>query len=186
MKKIILTIPFFLIISCAFTNQKVAMNFDLQNQSSTIGNNRSIDVQIIDTRHSKILGKKRISEEKAVEIELDGDLSAELKDAVLQNLQGRGFKQGKDKEIILNIEKFSYNAKIGYPVGTSKSELDIKVTVKDNRNGVKFVKNYGTSLSGKHFLFPTESTVSENVNQLLHDVMQDIISDDNFMDSLLR
>ena len=54
------------------------------------------------------------------------------------------------------------------------------------KTGAKFTKNYGTNWDMKHFIVPLESTDAETINALLHDVVQEIIADDSFLESLVK
>lgn len=186
MKKILLILPFLAAISCVHPNQKVALNFDLNNQSSSIGSNKSIEVSVFDERVNKsLLGRKKFSAEE-IEINADVNVAAFLQQKIMQNLSRRGFKNGHDKIVEIHIETLSYMAKRGYPVGSSKIDARLKVMVQDSKTGAKFIKNYGTSWDSKHFIVPLEATDGETINALLRDVTQEIVSDDSFLESLVK
>ncbi len=186
MKKFLLILPFLAAISCAHENQKVALNFDLKNQNSTIGSNKGVDLEVFDDRVNKqLLGKKKFSDEE-IQINADVNLAAFLQQKLLQNLMHRGFKNGRDKIIEVHIETMSYMAKRGFPIGVSKIDANLKVMVKDGKTGAKFTKNYGTTWDSKHFIVPLEATDAETINALLRDVAQEIVSDDSFLESLMK
>ena len=186
MKKFLLILPLLAAISCTHENQKVTLNFDLNNQRSTIGGNKGLDVIVVDERANKqLLGKKKFSSEE-VEIFADVNLAAFLQEKIMQNLTRRGFTNGKDKIVEINIESLSYKAERGFPVGSSKIDARLKVIVIDGKTGAKFTKNYGTNWDMKHFIVPLESTDAETINALLHDVVQEIIADDSFLESLVK
>lgn len=186
MKKIFLILPLLAAISCSHENQKVTLNFDLENQRSTIGGNKGADVAVVDERANKqLLGKKKFSSEE-IEIFADVNLAAFLQEKVIQNLTYRGFTNGKDKIIKISIESLSYKAERGFPTGSSKIDVHLKVMVTDGKTGAKFIKNYGTNWDMKHFVMPLESTDAATINALLRDVVQEIISDDSFLESLVR
>ena len=91
MKKLLLILPFLVVISCAHENQKVTLNFDLNNQSSTIGRDRSVVVAVLDERANKnLLGRKKFSEQE-IEISPDINLANFLQPKIIQNLMRRGF-----------------------------------------------------------------------------------------------
>lgn len=186
MKKFLLILPFIAVVSCTYENQKVKLNFDLNNQSSTIGANKGIDVVVIDERTNKpLLGRKKYINAE-IEITPDADLAVFLQQKILQNLTRRGFQNGRDKIIIVHIETLAYKVKSSFPIGTSNITASLKVVVQDNKSGTKFTKNYGTSWDSKHFLAPLESTDAETINSLIRDVVQEIVSDDSFLESLMK
>ncbi len=186
MKKLLLILPFLAVISCAHENQKVTLNFDLNNQSSTIGRDRSVVVAVLDERANKnLLGRKKFSEQE-IEISPDINLANFLQPKIIQNLMRRGFKNGDDKKIEIHIESFSYIAKRGYPIGVSKIDANFKVVIQDKKTGAKFTKNYGMTSDSKHFIMPLEATDAETINVLLRDVVQEIVSDDSFLESLVK
>ncbi len=186
MKKLLLILPLLVAISCAHENQKVTLNFDLNNQSSTIGGNKGIDVAVFDERGIKpLLGRKKLTNQE-IEIKSDVDLAAFLQQKITQNLTRRGFKIGRDKIIEVHIESLSYKAKIGYPIGTSKINALLKVMVQDSKSGAKFTKNYGINWDSKHFVVPLEATDAETINSLLRELVQDVLADDSFLESLVK
>ena len=86
MKKLLLILPFLAVISCAHENQKVTLNFDLNNQSSTIGRDRSVVVAVLDERANKnLLGRKKFSEQE-IEISPYINLANFLQPKIIQNL----------------------------------------------------------------------------------------------------
>lgn len=187
MKKVLCTIPFLFLIACAHADQKLILDFNIKNQASTIGANRALNVDINDNRVNKeVIGKRIFSAEDAPKIKIDANLAEILRQKITQNLTGRGFKLGNDKIVELNINTLSYDAKIGYPVGTGRAEISIRVAVYDSKSSNKFMKNYGTVVNSKHFMYPLESTIAETVNNLLRDTLQEIVSDDSFLESLLK
>lgn len=187
MKKILFTLPLLFLVACAHADQKLIVDFNIKNQASTIGANRALKVEINDNRVNKdVIGKRIFSAEDEPKIKIDTNLAEVIRQKITQNLTGRGFKLGNDKIVELNINNLSYDAKIGYPVGTGRAEISIRVVVSDAKNGNKFMKNYGTVVNSKHFMYPLEATISETVNNLLKDTLQEIVSDDSFMESLLK
>ena len=86
MKKFLLILPLLAAISCTHENQKVTLNFDLNNQRSTIGGNKGLDVIVVDERANKqLLGKKKFSSEE-VEIFADVNLAAFLQEKIISNI----------------------------------------------------------------------------------------------------
>ncbi len=186
MKKFLLILPFLAVISCHHYDQQVILGFDAPNQSSTLGNNTGVDVTVYDVRaEKKLLGRKTFSNEE-IEITSNVDLAAFVQFKITQNLMRRGFKPGHDKIINVYIETFDYKAKSGFGIGTSRIEAGLKIVVADSRTGLKFTKNYGTAWDNKHFIVPLEETDSRTINLLLKDILQEILLDDSFIESLVR
>lgn len=190
MKKLLFILPLILsspaLVSCSHENQQVALNFDLANKNSTIGNSKGIELTVFDDRSNKnILGKKNFSGDE-IEITADKDLAEFLKQKILANLTKRGFKKGSDKIIEIHIETLSYKAKQGLPIGESKITSSLKLVVHDSKSGVNFTKIYDTNWDSKHFIAPLKSTDSETINLLLRDAVQEILSDDSFLESLVK
>ncbi len=184
MKKIFFILSILIFASCSFHDQQVTLNFELKDQVSNIGNGSKIDVMVIDEREKHdLVGRKKISSTTEINIEVNKDLSIYLQKKIKQNLMRRGFVEGKDKIVEIHIDRLFYNAKAGF-IGKSTIEASIRTVIIDTKTNSKFTKDYGESWSNKHFIMPLASTDHEIINQLLHSVVQDILSDDNFIQNL--
>ncbi len=184
MKKI-LVLAFILSASCTHYDQKIALNFDVHNQVSNIGKGVGIEVVAFDNRKDPdILGQKKYYDE-TVKVLADKNISEFLKNKITHNLISRGFQYGDDKKITIEIEEFKYDAKLSF-IGISRIDCVVKVSVKNNKNGAIFTKKYSTNLKNRHFLMPLESRVESDINDFLKEIVQDIISDDNIIEALIK
>lgn len=187
MKKFLLILPLLTMISCVYNDQKIPLNFDLNNQISTIGGYKGVELLVIDNRINRpLIGRKKFSSDEEIEIVPTTDLSAFLQQKITQNLLSRGFQYGKDKMVQIYIESFFYEASRNIMVGNSGINAKFRVVVKDKKSNDEFVKNYEMSLNKKHFVMPLESTDELTINLFLRDMLQEILSDDNFIESLIR
>lgn len=186
MKKLFLILPLLATISCTHLDRQVVLNFDLNNQSSSIGSGKGVEVTVFDDRLNKaILGRKKFSAEE-VKILPNVELAGFLQQKILQNLTRRGFEIGRDRIVEIHIEDLSFEAKRGFPIGVSKIDARLKVVIINTKTGAKFIKNYGTSWDSKHFVSTFESSDAQTINLLLRDVVQEIVSDDSFLEGLLK
>ncbi len=187
MKKILLILPLLTAISCVYNDQKIALNFDLKNQVSTIGNYKGVELLVVDNRINKpLLGRKKFSSDEEIEIAPTTDLSAFVQQKITQNLLSRGFQYGRDKMVQIYIESLFYNASRDFAVGNSQISAKFKVVVKDKKTNYEFIKNYEMSYDNKHFIMPLEATDKKIINNFLRDMLQEILSDDNFIESLIK
>ena len=184
MKKLFLIASLLTAISCSHHNQSVRFNVVLDEAKANIGHGIALDIKVIDGRSNKEnIGVKKFGEEKFT-IASDQNLASFVQKEITQNLIEKGFKIGKEISVEIHIEKFLYQAKRKFFIGKSKSEAAIIIVIKNNKTGTKFTNNYSVSLTGKHFIAPLESTDSEIINSTLQDILQDILTDQDFIKAL--
>ena len=78
----------------------------------------------------------------------------------------------------LQIETLRYFEKYNYPLNKKELEFWSGTTVK------KFTRNLELSSSRKHFIAPLETTDARSINAILKEAVQNILSDEAFLQSL--
>jgi uncharacterized lipoprotein YajG len=183
MKKILLISAIMLLSSCTHYNQKMKLDIVLPKQKPVATNSRTFELSVVDQRkEADILGTKTFGEEK-IEISSDQSLAVFLQNELSESLMQKGFQLGKNKKVEVAIKTFSYKAQRAF-VGKSKVEINLQITVKNNLNGKKFTRNLELSSSRKHFIAPLETTDAKSINALLKEAVQNILSDEAFMQSM--
>ncbi len=174
------------LFSCVYSDQEVNLRFDMGDKVSSIGRGKGVEVVVLDKRRDKnILGEKEYSTKDLVRVLPDANLAEVLRAKLTHNLVGRGFQYGNDKKVELQIESFSYKVRRGF-VASSEINANFKMIVKDNNTGATFSRNYNSSWTEKHLIMPLESKVDKIINNFLRDMMQEIIQDDDFIESLIK
>ncbi len=187
MKKISLIAALIFLASCTHHNQYVGFDLRLDQTATNIGNGTKINLTVFDDRSAKnIVGSKQFSADETISILSKDDLALLLNKKISAVLEANGFKKGDDKIIEIHIQKFVYQAKREFFVGSSEAEAAIQVVVQDGKTKNKFIKNFSLSLNGKHFLAPLQSTDASTLNSLLQEITQDIVSNQELLKILAQ
>ena len=186
MKKILSIFLLIFAIGCSFKNEKIRVDFTIEDKKSSIGEGIELEVTATDNRSSKyVLGIKRIGKKK-IEVQNYQEVDKILQERIALNLLERGFKLGKENKVQISLESLKYNAKNKILIATSTTEVDVKIITTNNRSKKSFSKNYRIALTGKHFVLPTKSSQEKAVNSILQEVTEEILSDDAFLKALIR
>jgi uncharacterized lipoprotein YajG len=173
------------VISCSYQDQKVKLDFTLDETKSNALQMATIEVKVFDDRpNKKIIGLKRFSDKK-INITPRQDLALFLQKKISKNLLQKGFRNGKDKIIEVRIESFEYKAVRHFFIGDSEARGAIKIIVKNNKTGEKFIRNFALSAKNKHFIAPLNSTDKTIINAFLQEILQDILNDEAFLRNLM-
>jgi uncharacterized lipoprotein YajG len=185
MKKILLVTAFLTIASCASSNQQIKLGFRLNDDSlKNIKNDNSFELSVFDTRESKkYLGDKKFANQK-VEVETDKNLAEFFENKLTKGLILKGFRQGKDKIVTIDLKTLKFKSEIGFPVGISSVNIVVKVGVKDTKNNRVFAKNYVFDVNNKHFIMSCKSTDEVTVNNAVESLIMDILQDNELLESL--
>ncbi len=179
MKKLLLIFALLASFSCSYKNQKIVFNFDVENEnkSNSIAK-KTFDLRVSDERHNKkILGKKKFGQTR-VNVFSEQNLADILKFKIKENLVNQGFIEGNDKIIEVRIKTLIHKAQRGFPIGNSETKGVIRVDVKDNKGKNKeFSKNYTLEFKNKHFISSFASTDENNINNLLHELVSNMMRD---------
>ncbi len=187
MKKLLLIATLFLSISCTHTDQKVSLRLNLKDEKSEIGKGAAIDLMVFDDRKDDgVIGRKEFSHDDKINITSQQNVALLLTEKIEQNLINKGFKKGNSKIIEIHIEQLFYLAKRGFPVGTSEGKAAIKVVVKNPKTKSVVTKNFNLSLNNKHFVVPLESTDAATINDMLQEISQDILDNQDLMQTLAK
>ncbi len=186
MKKILFAAVLMAASSCTHLDQKISFDFDFDNEKQNIGRGIGIDILVSDERGTDQIGTKEFSSEEKIKISSKDNLAEILRQKVTENLYSRGFKKGWDNTIEIHVLKLKYNAKSEFFIGKSKAEAVIKAVVVNNRNGASLTKNLSSSLDGKHFIRPLESTDKSSINSLIKEIVQNILEDEEIIKRLTQ
>ncbi len=186
-KYVIISLIF--LASCSYKNHKVDVDLKGKNVSSQIGEGVAVSISVADVRQEKIVGKKIISYEKQVEVGINQDLERIIYQRIANNLSSRGFavkNNNVDKIIGIHINNLFYESKKGILIGNSKIKVEIQVSIKDQKSKKIFTKKYGINSGRSHFVVSSKKADAKIINDILQEVVNDILTDDAFLQNLIR
>lgn len=186
MKNFLIFIAAFSLFSCTHQDQKIKFNLNLNHSSKNFGKAVGIDLVVIDARTNDILGEKIFSEEEKIKITSDENLSEILRKKIEENLLQNGFKKGWAKSLEIEIIDLKYQAKREFFVGKSDANINLKVTITNNKNQAIFTKNFEAAAGSYHFIAPLESTDAATINNLISEAIKDILGDKEILDKLTQ
>ncbi len=184
MKKFLVITALFILTSCVHQDQKIKFSFDIESKKQNIGHGIGIDLVIIDDRSNENIGTKEYSSEEKIKISGGENLAQALQKKISENLLKRGFKNGWDSTLEIHVLKLNYHAKSEFLVGESYAEAAIKAVAVNNRTGSSLTKSFSSSLDGKHFIRPLDSTDSISINKLLQELVETILDDEEVLNKL--
>lgn len=187
MKKILIIISLFTLISCNHQDRKVHLNFSFEQTKSNIGNDIGVHLAVFDDRLvSGFIGVKEFCDDQKISLTSDQNLAELLKKEIDEQLLRKGFKQGDQKLVEIRIENLKYDAKCGLVIGKSQADILVKVSVTDAKTNINAVKNFELSIQSKHFILPLSSTDDNTINRIISEVVKDILDDDILLRSLAQ
>jgi len=187
MKKLLIIISLFTLISCNHQDEKIHLNFSFKQEKSNIGNNVGTRLTVFDDRLvNDFIGVKEFCDDEKININSGGNLVELLRKEIDEQLLRKGFKQGNEKLIEIHIQNLKYEAKCGIFLGQSKADILVKVLVTNSKSNVTAVKNFALSMQSKHFILPLASTDANTINRLISEVVNDILDDDILLRSLTQ
>ena len=179
MKKLLIIISLFTLISCTHQDQNIRLDFSFDEKKSNIGNGVGINVAVVDNRsETKFLGSKEFCDAQQISIISEQNLAEIVKKEIDNQLLRKGFRQGDDKLVEIQIQQLKYEAQCGIILGKSKADILVTVTVTTPRVGGKITKNFNISLDNKHFIIPLAGTDAKTINNLIKEVVENILDDD--------
>jgi uncharacterized lipoprotein len=115
---------------CAFTPQAVVLNPSLYLSSSSIGNNKTVWLNVVDERTKSTLGT-RGARGVGAEITIQGDLVEIVGKALAEGLSSQGFQVSKtsaeiERELRVELRSLEYRTIVGFWSGTVKTESAMK------------------------------------------------------------
>ncbi len=179
MQKLLIISIFLTLISCKYLDKNVALDFNLDDRKSNIGNGARIDLVVSDNRLEKqLFGTKEYCNNKKIHITTNQNLAELLKKKIGENLSQKCFRNGKDRLVEVSIEQLKYKAQCNFIIGTSQGDIELKVAITDPKTGVRISKSFELSLTGKHFFVPLEATDEKIINNLFEEVVFDMLNNE--------
>ncbi|MBU6141307.1 MAG: hypothetical protein KGP29_07155 [Proteobacteria bacterium] len=186
MKNFLVITSLLTLISCAHHDQKIKFSFDIESQKQKVGHGVGIDLVMVDDRPDEVIGTKEYGPEEKIKIGSSENLAESLQKKIFANLLKRGFKNGWDSSLEIHVLKLDYRAKSEFFIGTSEARAAIKVVATNNRTGSSLTKNFSSSLDGKHFIRPLDSTDEALINKLIQELVESILDDEEVLNKLVK
>jgi uncharacterized lipoprotein YajG len=171
--------------SCVSDSQIIKADYEIDKNSSSIGEGISVEIEAFDNRrNSNLIGFKKFGD-KLIKVRNGQNIENILREKVALNLLQRGFTLGRENVMKIYLEHLDYSAKLGF-IGKSEIKVSVKVEIEHAKNDKKFSKNYNLSGKRKHFITPLKSTDEKILNEILQEITYDIINDDEIIKFLVR
>ncbi len=115
---------------CAFTPQAVTLQPDLYQVSSTIGDNKTVKINVVDERTKSTLGT-RGARGVGAELTIQGDLVEIVKGTLTRGLTSKGFhvpinSVENERELRVELRSLEYRLVVGFWSGTLNTESAMK------------------------------------------------------------
>jgi uncharacterized lipoprotein len=118
-----------LVSGCAFQQQAIRIQPQLEVAESTVGAGRNVRVNVVDERPKSTLGT-RGAQGVGSELTIEGDLVATIKGAVEEGLRRHGFvpvqADAGGRELRVEIRNVDYGINVGFWAGTLKVDCSLK------------------------------------------------------------
>lgn len=168
---------------CAFTTDKVAIQYLPQVGVSTLEKAKSVvvSVQVNDSRpdKSKVGSKKNGYGMELASIEATEDVSLTFRQAIEYELKARGFSLGQEALVAINADltKYENDFKMGLFSGDAVAELNMGVTVKSKKGDLIFARSFVTKglepgiqiASGENARIALEKALSQGLKNMFED-----------------
>lgn len=123
-------VPVVLASGCAFVDQAVVISPKVDVQTSEVGADRSVNLNVVDERPRKTLGTRGVRGVGA-DLTVEGDLSATIRKALADGLAMQRFKPLIDsnpegRELRVEIRNLDYTMIMGFWAGTLKVDISLK------------------------------------------------------------
>jgi uncharacterized lipoprotein YajG len=192
MKKILTLFGLLLLCSCASYKEEILnLNLSINPKYSGFGDNKYVELLIVDDRDNKdLLGKKRLGDD-SIEIKSNRDLVGLVRKKISHDLEQNGFlivgkkdpkPDGKFLEI--RILNFNYEANRGFIIGKSTIKSSLKVNALNKNGGEKYSTRHNFSLENNHFVAPSIATDEKTINSTLQEVLDDVLADQKLLEFL--
>ena len=185
-----LIISSFLLSSCVLYNQEsLHLNLSANKQLSSFGGNKSVVVEVKDERANKdLLGNKRLGNE-LIAIKSEQNLAETIKDKVAKDLEQNGFLVSsnsnlENKTLEVKILTLNYKAYREFFIGTSKIDILLKITAKNQDASKSYSTTQNFSLSKNHFIMPLITTDEKTINFALQESLNGIFDNQKLLDFL--
>ena len=191
MKKIIIiTTISFLLCSCVSYKQEILnLNLLTSDQYSNLGNNKSIQIKVIDKRMNKdSLGNKRLGN-NVITIKSSQSLTDIIQDKINKDLEQNGFLTANsnlehnqvNKTLTIEIITLNYSAYREFFIGNSKTKILLKIIATDLSQGKQYTTSHNLSVSKKHFIMPLITTDEKTINHILQEALDDIFNNQKLL-----
>lgn len=177
------TLVFFLahtLGGCTFTPQAVILNPSLQLSTSSIGNNKTVRLNVVDERTKSTLGT-RGARGVGAEITIQGDLVEIVGQSLTEGLSSQGFQVSKtsaeERELRVELRSLEYRTIVGFWSGTVKTESAMKGICILNKSRPYEKLYLGEKNQSVQVVQSAESNnvyinnaLSESINKMLSDI----------------
>lgn len=168
---------------CAYIPQQANLNPDLNIDSSGIGNNARIFINVLDERAGKSLGRRAASYGPAAEITAKQELAEVVKTKLEQGLRAQGFLPGAkdtaDSILIVEIRALDYSTSTGFFTGGVHIRAALKGRAK-NRDA-EMEKMYRYEKEERIIIVPTAGTNEKWINEALSTTLNKLLTDSELL-----
>lgn len=181
LSKLSLAAALLLLVACAQSPQKIALNPDFETPEQAIANKQPVHVRVSDDRRSKVLGSRGGVYRETALITLSENLSLAVQPALKQQLKAMGFEvdslSPETTDLHVVFESLVYNHPeekegVGHPM-----DMEAEVRVEAIRQNSRYEGRYKIKRQQKFFNAPNTALNVELVNKLVVDVLERMLAD---------
>ena len=190
MKKSLIVLSMLLVLTsgCAFTPQTAALKPDIQTTIPSVGNGRTVFLNVADERPRSTLGTRGAG--MGADITVQGDLKNIVETAIANGLQSQGFeitfdKPSDSRELRVEIRNLDYRVTLGFFVDTLRTECGLKAVCIIGSN-----RPYEHLYLGEHqeslMVYPSAEANEKYLNIALSKAINSLLQDPLLIQSLTQ
>jgi uncharacterized lipoprotein YajG len=173
---------------CAFNPQTANLQPNVSVESSDIGANSTVFVNVLDERGSKSLGRRGTAYGAAAEITSAEELSVVVSREIKKGLEQKGFtvvdRESAQSTLTVEIRTLEYSTSQGFWTGGVHISGAFKGRAKNMSSEME--KMYRYSKEERVVVVPTAQTNEKWINQALSETLKELINDHELLHFLSK
>ncbi len=168
-----------LLSGCAISPQAIPINPSVTVPSQNIGQGRSVNLSVVDTRENKVLGSRGGVYAKTAVLTIDGGPEEPIKQEVAGALTAYGFTvlnaMNADMSLRIEVDTLDYE-KTGktFPM-VIKNQILLKAIC--NKAGEEFTSRYSANRAKEYVTTPSAKQNEEMINELVSKALNAMLKD---------
>lgn len=174
---------------CAYIDQNLRVDPQINVVDENIGKGKKIAVRTLDERSEQLIGKRGVQFFPGGKISNNQDLAEVLKNVVLLGLRKKGFEPVGDNESDLlmktELRSLSYNTSMGLWTGGNIGTAMVKV-IATQPSGKTYEKTYRSEKVIRTAFIGSQETNAKVVNESLNEALKKVFEDKDLMQFLTQ
>ena len=164
---------------CAFNPQKANLTPNVNVTNSSIGNNTSVFVNVLDERVDRSLGRRGTAYGAAAEITAEQDLAEVVKSEITRGLSHQGFiiadRASAQVTLTIEVRALDYSTSQGFWTGGVHIKGALKGRAEKESN--QYEKMYRYEKEERVVVVPTAKTNERWINEALSETLSQLLED---------